>query len=155
MVMRSQFSAPGSVARVAGMIGITALLSSIAAAPADARQSCSPVMDWNAHALQATVTANQGALPQIRSLAIVHVAMHDALNALQPTYDTYLPVAGAPADASSEAAVIAAAHQALKRLFPLQADDLGLKRSASLASCSCTSSRSWDSFSPSSSPRES
>jgi hypothetical protein len=142
MVTRMQSYAAGSIGRTAGVIAIAALLSSVVAAPADARQACSPVMDWNAHALQATVTAGQGPLPQIRSLAIVHVAIHDALNALLPTFDTYLPVGGAPADASADAAVIAAAHEALKRLFPLQADDLGLKRSASLASCGTSDTNS-------------
>src|SRR5215204_4186740 len=112
-----------------------ALLSSAVAVPVDARQSCSPVLEWNEYALQATVAAAQGALPQIRSLAIVHASMHDALNAVQPTYDTYLSVAPTAADASADGAVIAAAHHALRRLFPSQAMDLDGKRSSSLASC--------------------
>jgi hypothetical protein len=112
-----------------------ALLSGAVAVPADARQSCSPVLQWNEYALQATVTAAQGAVPQIRSLAIVHASMHDALNAVQPTYDTYLSVTPAPAGASADGAVIAAAHHALRRLFPSQAMDLDGKRSSSLASC--------------------
>ena len=37
-----------------------ALLSSAVAVPAEARQSCSPVLQWNEYALQATVTAAQG-----------------------------------------------------------------------------------------------
>ena len=112
-----------------------ALLSGAVAVPAYARQSCSPVLQWNEYALQATVTAAQGAVPQIRSLAIVHASMHDALNAVQPTYDTYLSVTPAPAGASADGAVIAAAHHALRRLFPSQAMDLDGKRSSSLASC--------------------
>ena len=113
-------------------------LSCVAPVPADARQACSPVMEWNAHALQATATAGQGPLPQIRSLAIVHIAMHDALNAVAPTYQTYQPVAAAPGGASADAAVIAAAHYALTKLFTAQIDDLDSKRSTSLASCGVT-----------------
>ena len=112
-----------------------ALLTGAAAVPAEARQSCSPVLQWNEYALQATVTAAQGAVPQIRSLAIVHASVHDALNAVQPTYDTYLSVTPAPAGASADGAVIAAAHHALRRLFPPQAMDLDGKRSSSLTSC--------------------
>ena len=135
MITRSQSSVRALVARTGGNVALAALLSGLAAAPAAARQSCSPVMEWNLHALQATVNAGQGAVPQIRSLAIVHVAMHDALNAIVPTYDTYLPAASAPAGASSDAAVIGAAHRALSRLFSSQSSDLDLKKSASLASC--------------------
>jgi len=123
------------IRRRASVTLAAALLSGAVAVPAYARQSCSPVLQWNEYALQATVTAAQGAVPQIRSLAIVHASMHDALNAVQPTYDTYLSVAPAPAGASADGAVIAAAHHALKRLFPSQATDLDGKRSSSLASC--------------------
>jgi hypothetical protein len=135
MVMQSPFHSRMSVARVPGITLAVALFSCVVAAPLDARQSCSPVMEWNQYALQATVTAGQGALPQIRSLAIVHASVHDALNAVLPTYETYLPVNPAPGDASADAAVIAAAHHALRKLFPSQAADLDQKRSTSLGSC--------------------
>jgi hypothetical protein len=41
-----------------------------------------PVSYWNTVAIQATVTAGQGAIPASRTLAIVQVAIHDALNAI-------------------------------------------------------------------------
>ena len=55
---------------------------------ATAGDTCSPVMEWNQNALNATVTAGQGALPQIRSLAIVHASMHDAVNSITGAYGT-------------------------------------------------------------------
>jgi hypothetical protein len=45
-------------------------------------QTCTPLMDWNQFALDATVTAGQGPLGQIRSLAIVHTSVHDAVSAI-------------------------------------------------------------------------
>ncbi|MGB2715235.1 MAG: vanadium-dependent haloperoxidase [Vicinamibacterales bacterium] len=92
------------------------------------------VMEWNQIALAATVTAGQGAVPQTRSMAIVHVAMHDAVNAITGQYRTYLSHAAPPAGADPEAAAIAAAHSALIRLFPSQASTtLNAARAASLA----------------------
>lgn len=38
-----------------------------------------PVSKWNEVTVQATYTAGEGGLPQFRSLAIVQVAIHDAL----------------------------------------------------------------------------
>ena len=118
---------------------LAAAALAVAAGPALARE-CSPVLEWNNYALEATVAAAQGALPQIRSLAIVHASMHDALNAVVKQYDTYLTVTPAPAGASSDAAVIAAAHHALVRLFGSQATGLNLKRDASLAGCGVSDS---------------
>ena len=72
------------------ILGVAFLCLSVPAT-ARASDSCSSLMDWNQFALQATVNAGQGALPQIRSLAIVHSAVHDAVNAIEHRYETYLP----------------------------------------------------------------
>src|SRR5262245_35832226 len=105
------------------LFGAAALV--LSAMHASAGPVCSPVMEWNQIALDATVTAGQGALPQIRSLAIVHTSMHDAVNTITDEYDTYLPKQTSTPSASPEAAAIAAAHYALTKLFPLQALALG------------------------------
>jgi len=91
------------------------------------------VMEWNQIALAATVTAGQGPLPQSRSMTIVQVAVHDAVNAITGKYSTYLSYAPAPASASPEAAAIAAAHDTLVALFPPQTAALDAARDASLA----------------------
>ncbi len=90
------------------------------------------VLDWNRVALAATVTAAQSSLPQNRSMAIVQVSVHDAVNAITCQYKTYLAIAcgewGSP-----DGAAIGAAHRALVRLFPAQAPALSAARAASLA----------------------
>jgi hypothetical protein len=113
--------------------GAVIALASAAGASDDV---CSPVLRWNLVALNATVSAGQGALPQIRSMAIVHAAMHDAVNAITGEYATYLTASGAPAGASPAAAAIAAAHRALTRLFGMQSFEA--QRLASLAECGLT-----------------
>jgi hypothetical protein len=105
---------------------------------AAAGDACSPVMEWNQNALRATTltTPPQGALVQIRSMAIVHASMHDAVNSITGEYGTYLPAASAPPGASPEAAAIAAANYALTRLFPSQGWDSMLE--PSLTACGLT-----------------
>jgi hypothetical protein len=90
------------------------------------------VVEWNQIALAATVTAAQGPLPQIRSMAIVAVSVHDAVNAITHDYHTYLRHGHAPFGASADAAAIAAAHRALTSLFPAQAAALDTARASSL-----------------------
>jgi hypothetical protein len=96
------------------------------------------VMEWNQIALAATVTAGQGPVPQIRSMTIVQVSVHDAVNTISAKHSTYLAAGPAPAGASAEAAAIAAAHRALVTLFPLQSSALDAARTASLAARSLT-----------------
>jgi hypothetical protein len=96
------------------------------------------VMEWNQIALAATVTAGQGPVPQIRSMTIVQVSVHDAVNTISAKHSTYLAAGPAPAGASAEAAAIAAAHRALVTLFPLQSSALDAARAASLAARSLT-----------------
>ena len=95
------------------------------------------VMEWNQIAFAATVTANQGPVPQIRTMAIVQVSVHDAVNAITCHYRTYLSIPCGPWGAP-EAAAIGAAHRALVGLMPpAQASawgaSLGAARTASLA----------------------
>lgn len=73
--------------------------------------------------------------PQIqRTLAMVHLAMFDAVNALGPRYTRYLTtLPPAPASASPDAAAAAAAHGVMLRLFPLQQPALAAALAASLA----------------------
>jgi len=96
------------------------------------------VMEWNQIALAATVTASQGPLPQSRSMTIVQVAVHDAVNAITAKHTTYYSYGPAPAGASPEAAAIAAAHRTLVTLFPSQSGALDAARAASLAARSLT-----------------
>jgi len=96
------------------------------------------VLDWNAHAANAIVgvAAMRPERGLIR-LAMVHIAIYDAVNAIagypsQPYGVT--PSVASPA--SPEAATAAAAHDMLVALFPAQQADLDLKYAASLATIS-------------------
>ena len=53
-----------------------------------------------------------------RNLAIMHLAMFDALMAIERTHQPYLVDTTAPPGTSREAAVAAAAHRTLVGLFP-------------------------------------
>jgi hypothetical protein len=72
-----------------------------------------PVSNWNVIALQAAATAGEGPIVQSRTLAIVQVAIHDALNAIDPRYKPYVFTGHAHAGASVDAAIAAAARNAL------------------------------------------
>jgi hypothetical protein len=72
-----------------------------------------PVSNWNTVAVQATLTAGENAVVQSRTLAIVHVAIHDALNSIDYRYERYAFKADVRTWASVDAAVAAAARDAL------------------------------------------
>ncbi len=80
------------------------------------------VLDWNSAALAAIRTASTAPPPASRNLAIVHIAVHDAVNGLRGgRYESWMAHAGAPSDASTEAAATSAAHDALVALYASQA----------------------------------
>jgi hypothetical protein len=80
------------------------------------------VTRWNVIATNA-FTPSQGTNPmaQSRTLAILHAAIHDALNAIEPRFQAYSPGVGRASGASAEAAVAAAARDVLVTLLPEQA----------------------------------
>ena len=78
------------------------------------------VTDWNVNAFDTLKAANIGGNPQIRALAIMHVAMSDAVNTVQNRYTRHtLGIAFNPA-ASADAAAAAAARGVLVALVPTQ-----------------------------------
>lgn len=78
------------------------------------------VLDWNAAALNAIRTGNTPPPPASRNLAILHVAVHDAVSGLQGRYATWMPHANAPRNASAEAAASTAARDVLVALWASQ-----------------------------------
>jgi hypothetical protein len=83
-------------------------------------QASDVVAEWNQEAVRLSVLPASALSPieQTRSMAIVQVSVHDAVNGISGEYETYLSRLPAPAGASPEAAAIAAAHHALRTLFP-------------------------------------
>lgn len=92
------------------------------------------VLDWSAHTMTvlATATGNADPLTGSRTFAMVHLAMHDAVNAVSRQYDPYAFTAR-DFSAHPVAAAASAAHRVLVNLFPAQAADLDAKLNASLA----------------------
>lgn len=72
-----------------GMIAATTALAGSASSTSRAVVVSDAVMDWNQIALAATVTAGQGAIPQVRSMTIVQVAVNDAVNGITGEHGTY------------------------------------------------------------------
>lgn len=75
------------------------------------------VLSWNANAGDAAraacIAPTDNPLHESRMYAMTHVAIHDSLNAIDRRYRPYAYTAHAPADASPDAAVAAAARNVL------------------------------------------
>ena len=84
------------------------------------------VLEWNQIAVTRTLNATPAQAPveQTRTMAIVQVSVHDAISGITGQYETYSSPGPAPANASPVAAAIAAAHHALRALFPDHAGTL-------------------------------
>ena len=95
-------------------------------------QPSSEVTAWNTFASK-LVAANLPPGPQTYTLAVAHIAIHDALNAIDPRYDPY-EFAGSAPGASVAAAVAAAAHDTLVKLVPQAAAAVDAAYDAALAS---------------------
>ena len=71
------------------------------------------VTDWNVTATTAAAAPIKNGVVQTRIYAMVHAAVHDALNAIDRRYHPYALDVLVDPDASPEAAVAAAAHDVL------------------------------------------
>lgn len=93
------------------------------------------VTEWNQQAVNLTLlpASAQAPVQQTRTMAIVHVSIHDAVNGITKEYATYLEPEAPPEGASAEAAAIAAAYHALRNLFPGSAASLDTAYADSLA----------------------
>ncbi|HUG18810.1 MAG TPA: phosphatase PAP2 family protein [Planctomycetaceae bacterium] len=118
--------------------------SVFAYAPVAPANNNDPVLKWNAIALQAVVddhsgtygSAEQGGPTRTsRALAIVHLAIYDAVNAIVGGHEPYIEVLlpdKVLSAASIEVAVAQAAHDTLSDLYPNQADRFAWERKAAL-----------------------
>ena len=126
---RNRQSQAGLRALAAGRMGAVGLLALISL-PGPVRADV--VTDWNLTTLQAAVAAG---VPQRqhRVAAMVHAAIHDAVNSVEPRYEAYAVQVSPSGEASIEAAAVQAAYGVLIRLLPAQAALLDGARSASLS----------------------
>jgi hypothetical protein len=112
---------------------VVLLLSSPGRADAD------PVIEWNATALSAAFAGGLDslefgcvdALHESRMMAMMHVAIHDALNAIDRRYQPYAFDGNAP-DASPDAAVAAAARDVLVATYARLPGEIGLTPDAAI-----------------------
>ena len=78
------------------------------------------VTDWNLTAIEVMKVARVAGNPWSRTLAMMHVSMSDAINAVQGRYTRYIATVPDEPGASAEAAASAAARQMLVQLYPNQ-----------------------------------
>src|SRR5450759_432651 len=97
------------------------------------------VAQWNAIA-SATIVANAKEVPGASGVwfAYVHLAVFDAVNAIDHRFQPYLFSANPPPGANQDAAAVAAAHRVLVNYFPSQQTTLDADFAASIAAISDT-----------------
>ena len=89
---------------------------------------------WNRVATDAAIAEQMDPLNESRVFAIVHAAIHNALNAIDRRYEPYRAgVMTVPSGASPEAAVAAAAHASLVELIPARRKDFDAALAQSFA----------------------
>jgi membrane-associated phospholipid phosphatase len=108
--LASLFARPG---RLLGSLAAALLAITVSSrAPAD------EVTRWNQIATDASTVADTNPLKESCVFSILHVAIHDAVNAVESRYDPYLPRTSPAPGASVEAAIASAAHDTLVALLP-------------------------------------
>ena len=103
------------------MVGVwMLLLSSVAWSAEPAKPSSAIVVEWNDRLL-AAAEAEDGflTLKGVRTAAMMHLAMHDALNAIRHEYSSYALQVDAP-DADPIAAASQAAYEVASNQYPQQ-----------------------------------
>jgi hypothetical protein len=91
------------------------------------------VTDWDQKTEASIAEGKQLPFVGTRTMAIVHVAMFDAINSIEGLYTPYKFKVTAPPGSSPEAAGVAAAHATLVKLFPEQKAALDKAYADSLA----------------------
>lgn len=97
---------------------VSLLLSTLLFAPS---AYADVVIDWNSAALDAIRIGWTSPPEASRALAMLHVAIYDAVNGISRTHETYRVQSAVPRSASEEAAAAAAARTVLVALFPSRA----------------------------------
>jgi membrane-associated phospholipid phosphatase len=99
-------------------------------------QSPGPAVEWNRLLLSILRTpgAQPGTVHPTRSLAMLHAAIYDAVNAIDQTHAPFkVLLPGIPQGASQDAAADSAAHEVLSALYPSFQSVLDLQYQQSLA----------------------
>ncbi len=97
------------------------------------------VVQWNAIASTTIITnAKEASVASGAWFAYVHLAVFDAVNAIDHRFQPYLFTENSPAGANKDAAAVAAAHRVLVTYFPSQQTGLDAQFATSVAAISDT-----------------
>jgi hypothetical protein len=121
--------------RISGALISAAVLVLFAPLTARAADGNNVVLEWNDIALRATATAKIGNLTQSHNMALVQVAVYDAIANISASrsHRPYSVVfLKSSVGASADAAAAAAAHAVLVDLYPSQRDELNADLRVSL-----------------------
>lgn len=91
------------------------------------------IIEWNEKAVVAGYAARVTPNVSSRQIAMVHIAMFEALNSIEPRYTPYRARLSVEPGASRDAAAATAAHRILTRAYPDQTKDFDKALEASLA----------------------
>jgi hypothetical protein len=91
------------------------------------------ITDWNEKAVAAGYAARVTPGLSARNIAMVHIAMFEAINSIEPRYTPYRARLAAESSVSRDAAAASAAHYILVRAYPEQTKELEKALEASLA----------------------
>jgi hypothetical protein len=117
--------------RVPGHAAALAAAAALLAVPAGA--DAGEVLHWNQVATGAAAAAKTDPITESRWFAILHLAIHDALNVVEARYATYRRHDADGAGASADAAVAAAAYEVMSTLMPAAGTTFDREFAASLA----------------------
>jgi hypothetical protein len=110
------------------------LVATLAAAFAPAATRADVVMDWNTKADEIAATKQLSPVNYSRGLTMLHLAMFEAVNAIEGRYVPYKLNLTADRTASKEAAAATAGRDVLLALYPDQQSNLNATLAAMLAS---------------------
>ena len=103
------------------------------------------IVDWNARAEAIAVKKKMLPPPNARGMAMLHIAMFEAVNAVERRYSSYRLNLTAARNVSKEAAAATAAHAVLMALHPDEQEAVNAALQASLAAVpkAMPRSREW------------
>src|SRR5215475_2979542 len=108
---------PNSARLTTLIVGVVAVLV-LASLGTPRAAAADEVFDWNVTGFEATAEGGQNPILISRTMTMVHLAVHDALNAIERRYEPYLYEGRAEPGAAPAAAVAAAAHDVLVEVIP-------------------------------------
>ena len=131
MPVKSAKFTPATLSLIALLVGLATVNPSPAAASVP-----DPVLQWIGVMNDTVLTGATNPLATTRVAALVAASMFDAVNGIQPQYQSLYVKPNAPGYASRRAAAVQAAYVILTAVYPAQAGTLGTKRDASIAAIS-------------------